>query len=190
MLPAPPDDPAEAMATLMPITSPSVFSSAPPELPGLIAASVWMTESEIVPEDAGGGVVPSPGMSKFQKSNGPSPPSSGGVESSDCDSSGSADEATVMLRLSALTMPLDTVPARPSGAPIATAVSPTLSFDESAKVAASSPLASVSLITARSAIGSMPTTVALYSRPSFVVTVIVGSETEPSRVTTCAFVST
>ena len=149
----------------MPITSPSVFSSAPPELPGLIAASVWITESEIVPDDAGG-VVPSPGMSKFQKSNGPCPPSSGGVESSDSVSSGSADDATVMLRLSALTMPLDTVPARPSGAPIAMAASPTLSFDESAKVAASSPLASVSLMTARSAIGSMPTTVALYSRPS------------------------
>ena len=33
------------MAVLMPITSPRRFSSGPPELPGLMAASVWMTSS-------------------------------------------------------------------------------------------------------------------------------------------------
>ena len=43
-------DPAEAIATLIPMTSASEFRSAPPELPGLMAASVWMTASEIVEE--------------------------------------------------------------------------------------------------------------------------------------------
>ena len=32
----------EAIQVLMPITSPSMLTSAPPELPGLMAASVWM----------------------------------------------------------------------------------------------------------------------------------------------------
>ena len=36
-----------AICELMPITRPSASISGPPELPGLIAASVWMT-SEIV----------------------------------------------------------------------------------------------------------------------------------------------
>ena len=34
--------PSEAMAELMPTSSPFMFTRAPPELPGLIAASVWM----------------------------------------------------------------------------------------------------------------------------------------------------
>ena len=55
-----------------------------------------------------------------------------------------------MERLSALTMPLVTVPARPSGAPIAIAVSPTLSLSESANSSGVRPLASTSLMTARS----------------------------------------
>jgi hypothetical protein len=33
------------MAVFTPITSPRVFTSGPPELPGLRAASVWMTSS-------------------------------------------------------------------------------------------------------------------------------------------------
>ena len=33
------------MALLMPITSPDMFTSGPPELPGLIAASVWRKSS-------------------------------------------------------------------------------------------------------------------------------------------------
>jgi hypothetical protein len=37
------DDPADAMATLTPMISPWALTSAPPELPGLMAASVWMT---------------------------------------------------------------------------------------------------------------------------------------------------
>jgi len=34
-----------AMAVLMPTTSPFRLTSAPPEFPGLIAASVWMKSS-------------------------------------------------------------------------------------------------------------------------------------------------
>jgi hypothetical protein len=37
--------PLETMAVLMPITRPSRFRSGPPELPGLIEASVWMNAS-------------------------------------------------------------------------------------------------------------------------------------------------
>ena len=36
-----------AMAVLMPITSPAPLTSAPPELPGLIAASVWMASMTV-----------------------------------------------------------------------------------------------------------------------------------------------
>ena len=39
---------SEAIAVLMPMTSPSASSSGPPELPGLIAASVWMRLLRIV----------------------------------------------------------------------------------------------------------------------------------------------
>ena len=35
----------ERMALLMPTSSPRRFTSAPPELPGLIDASVWMKSS-------------------------------------------------------------------------------------------------------------------------------------------------
>ena len=45
--PTPEDDPErEKIAVFMPITSPSMSTSGPPELPGLIAASVWMNEPE------------------------------------------------------------------------------------------------------------------------------------------------
>ena len=37
--------PLEAIMVLMPMTSPREFSSGPPELPGLMAASVWMASS-------------------------------------------------------------------------------------------------------------------------------------------------
>ncbi len=39
--------PAATMAVLMPMTLPSRFSSGPPELPGLIEASVWMKFSYV-----------------------------------------------------------------------------------------------------------------------------------------------
>ena len=45
-----PSDPplGERMAVLMPISRPAVSTSAPPELPGLIAASVWMKFSKVL----------------------------------------------------------------------------------------------------------------------------------------------
>ena len=63
-------------------------------------------------------------------------------------------------RLSALTMPSVTVPERPSGAPMATVVSPTLSLLEFAQVIGVMPEAPSSLITARSVVGSVPTILA------------------------------
>ena len=75
--------------------------------------------------------------------------------------SGTALDCTSMLRFSAETMPLVTVPERPSGAPIAIVVAPTLSFEESANWIGTSPCASVTWMTAMSMSGSMPTTVAL-----------------------------
>ncbi len=45
--PTPLDEPErEKIAVLMPISSPSMSTRAPPELPGLIGASVWMKEPE------------------------------------------------------------------------------------------------------------------------------------------------
>src|SRR5438128_2101806 len=38
-------EPPATIAVLMPITSPCMFTSGPPELPGLIAASVWRKSS-------------------------------------------------------------------------------------------------------------------------------------------------
>ncbi|MNC98753.1 hypothetical protein D3C83_168110 [compost metagenome] len=37
-----------AIALLMPMTSPFMLTSAPPELPGLIGASVWMASPIVV----------------------------------------------------------------------------------------------------------------------------------------------
>ena len=45
----PPPLPPVAICELMPITRPAASSSGPPELPGLIAASVWMTSSIVKP---------------------------------------------------------------------------------------------------------------------------------------------
>ena len=42
-IPTEPWPPPVAIWLLMPITWPRAFSSGPPELPGLIEASVWMT---------------------------------------------------------------------------------------------------------------------------------------------------
>ncbi len=88
-----------------------------------------------------------------------------------------------MLRLRALTMPSVTVPASPSGAPIAIARSPTFRSSEFANSAGCRPVAST-LMTARSETGSVPTTVAASSRPSWVVTRTSGDDTAPSRVMT------
>ena len=77
------------IAVLMPITAPVESTSGPPELPGLIAASVWMASITASASD-------SPASSRTGRS-------------------------------SALTMPWVTVPARPSGEPMAITASPTAS---------------------------------------------------------------
>ena len=44
-MPTLPDEPAVAICEFTPITCAALSSSGPPELPGLIGASVWITES-------------------------------------------------------------------------------------------------------------------------------------------------
>ncbi|CAM5355100.1 hypothetical protein SBADM41S_10432 [Streptomyces badius] len=68
-------------------------------------------------------------------------------------------------RSSAETIPLVTVPVSPSGEPIATTCSPTLTLEESPSAAVFSPLAFRSLMSARSLSGSVPTTSAVYVLP-------------------------
>ena len=92
-------------------------TSAPPELPGLIAALVWITDGSVTP------------------------PSS------------------CIAWRNPLTIPSVTLDCKPRGLPMAIATSPTLSFDESAKVAALRFGAEI-LITARSSGGKAPTMVA------------------------------
>ena len=84
-----------AIAVLIPMTSPAPLTSAPPELPGLIAASVWMASMTVV---------------------------------------SSWVEPVATARPVALMIPSVTVFDRPSGAPMATATSPTCTSSESAKV--------------------------------------------------------
>src|SRR6478736_292691 len=104
-----------------PITLPARSSSGPPELPWLIAASVW--------------IAPSIGVLSGE----------------------------VISRLSALTMPVVTVPSRPNGLPIATTPSPTERLVESASVSGFSfEAGALTRTTARSVLGSVPTTVPLY----------------------------
>ena len=92
------------------MTCASEFTSGPPELPGLMGASVWMAlMNDVSP-------VPPPAVTG---------------------------------RSSALTMPLVTVPSRPSGDPMATAWSPTLTLSESPIVIGVSPVRST-FTTARS----------------------------------------
>ena len=93
------------MAELTPTSSPFMLTSAPPELPGLIAASVWIASSTVFWFCA-------------------SPPAATG-------------------RLSALTMPVVTVPSRPSGEPIATTSWPTRRLPDEPSVMGVSPVAPV-----------------------------------------------
>jgi hypothetical protein len=119
MLPAsPPEPPAVAMATLMPMSLPSESTSAPPELPGLMAASVWMTAILIdSPPDCC--CCPWP---KSKKKGPPWPlsPWSPLPPPSPLSGPGAAEEAISMERFSALTMPVVTLLESPSGAPTAT----------------------------------------------------------------------
>ena len=87
--------PIVAMAEFTPITAPVPSSSGPPELPGLMAASVWIAlMNEVSPR------------SRRRRCTG---------------------------RFRALTMPVVTVPARPSGEPTAMTESPTASASERAE---------------------------------------------------------
>src|SRR6266545_4346183 len=125
--------PDVAIAVLMPITWALRSTSAPPELPGLIAASVWMAPAM--------SVVCGSAWLRW------SPPSE-------------------MVRSSALTIPEVTEPSRPSGLPIASTVSPTRSAALSPNFAAVSPLIPLTLTTARSVRGSVPTIRAVAVFPS------------------------
>jgi hypothetical protein len=110
-----------AIAVLMPMTSPAPLTSAPPELPGLIAASVCRASITVA---------------------------------------SSWVEPVATARSVALMMPSVTVFDRPSGAPMATATSPTWTSSESANVAGLRSSAPSSRTTARSDAASVPTTVA------------------------------
>src|SRR5450631_3468855 len=125
----PAEDPREAMAELIPISWPLALTRAPPLLPGLIAALVWIA---LVTTGA-----------------------------ADVWALGSVDWSVVTGRFSALTMPVVTVPARPSGLPTAMTWSPTLMVLASPRTMGLRSLGPlVNLMTARSVDGSVPTTVA------------------------------
>ena len=112
---------------LMPMTAPLASTSAPPELPGLIGASVCTALMTALVS------LPSP--------------------------------ARRTGRSSALTMPLVTVPARPSGEPMATTGSPTTTSSELPREAVTRPGFST-LRTAMSLAGSRPTMRAAEPLPS------------------------
>ena len=77
-----------------------------------------------------------------------------------------------MSRLRAETMPADTEPPRPNGLPIAITQSPMRAFSLSPNFTAFSGLSDFTRSTARSILGSLPTTSAFSLRPSVKMTVI------------------
>ena len=130
-LPALPDcrvaELGEYIAELMPMICRCMLIRAPPELPGLSEASVWMALYVVVDEPV------SPLYWLPPNSNGqPPPPCRPGPA---CLALVPRSLGTVTSRSSAETMPLVTVPVRPSGEPIATTSSPTLTLSESPSVA-------------------------------------------------------
>lgn len=153
---------AEYIAELMPMMLPLASMSAPPELPGFREASVWSALYVVVDVP----VSPLNCWPPNWKGQLPSPPWPPWL------SLWLSSVETVTSRLSAETMPLVTVPVRPSGEPIATTVSPTLTPSELPRVAAFRPDAFSSLISARSFLLSVPTTLAVYDFPSLVDTLI------------------
>src|SRR5215213_9012055 len=138
-------DPVLAIEELMPTTAPLRSTRGPPELPGLIAASVCTaryTASFLLPDRTGRAVLD--------------------------------------------TMPLVTDSDRPRGAPAATTAWPTCSESDLAKTAGVRFCCPSTLMTARSLVSELPTTVAGTVRPSPKVTVMVPPSEAPS--TTCALV--
>ena len=122
------------MALLMPTTSPRRLTRGPPELPGLIAASVWIALITVLELSAPLALPVRTGRSR------------------------------------ALTMPLVTVPCRPSGEPIATTSSPGSRSAERPSVAGVRPSTPCARMTARSVTGSRPTISAAADEPSLNVT--------------------
>ena len=127
------DEESDLIEELMPMTAPLASKSGPPELPGLIDASIWIAFVTTRSEDAW-------------------------VES--CDEESSSTETSTG-RLSAETMPVVTVFDRPRGAPIAMTGAPTSRFAEVAKRATVRSDGGFSRrMTARSVVLSWPTTTA------------------------------
>ena len=142
--------PTDAIAVFTPMTAPLAATSAPPELPGLIGASVWTALITALVS------LPSP--------------------------------ASRTGRSRALTMPLVTVPASPSGEPMATTGSPTTTSSESPSDAATSPGFST-LRTAMSLAGSRPTMRAAEPLPSKKTARISAPSTPSAPETTWLFVT-
>ncbi len=147
---------------LIPTTRPDMSTSGPPELPGLIAASVWIAGYVVLrswPPDCGW------------------PPPKG--LSGACGSSSALDTETGRFR--ALTMPVVTVAFRPNGEPTATTAWPTLSSPDLPRDAGVRSETSSALITATSVSGSVPTTLAFFVVPSLKLTEI---DPSPAPATT------
>src|SRR5664279_1043134 len=132
---------SEAIAELMPVACPLMSTSGPPELPGLMAASVWMSLITV------SWLVPWPG-------------------SCCCCGCRCWSELVRTGRLRAETMPEVTVADRPSGDPTATTPCPIFRSADVPRVAGVSPETPPAVITARSSVGSAPTTVAAAVVPS------------------------
>jgi hypothetical protein len=120
--------PSVSIAASTPMTSPFAFTSGPPELPGLMGASVWMASKN-----------------------------TWGATPDDCP--GCTGRST------ALTMPLVTVSARPSGEPTAMTGSPTATPVELPSVRAGNRPTPSALMIAMSAYGSRPTSLPGADRP-------------------------
>src|SRR5271163_1469190 len=113
-----------------------MLTNAPPELPGLIAASVWIASSTVF------GLLDSPVVDTG--------------------------------RFIALTIPVVTVPSRPSGEPTAITGWPTRRLADDPRLIGVSPEMPCTRTTAMSVVGSVPTTVNSAVRPSENVTVVFG----------------
>lgn len=142
---------AEYIAELMPTMLPFMSISAPPELPGFRDASVWIALYVVVEEP----VSPLNWRPPNENGHWPlSPPC--------CCWPWLSSVETVTSRSRAETMPLVTVPVRPSGEPIATTSSPTWTPSELPRVATFRPEgAFATSMSARSFLLSVPTTFAV-----------------------------
>src|SRR3954447_342453 len=155
---------SERIEELIPITWPDMFTSGPPELPGLIAASVWIAGYVVVWSACGAcGAC-------CWRPNG-----------SSCEPWSPSEEATDTARSSALTMPLVTVAPSPNGDPMATTPSPTFRSEDLPISAGVRPVTPWAFTTARSVTGSVPTILALAVVPSLKLT-----EMEPPSPATAA----